>query len=126
MSGTTSCIGIIPFQSELAEQVIRGLSRWINENHNFSKDPVIVFVDGLENLNQLSESFKQDFRYILLQGHKKNVYVIGTSSKDDFSQVHNWLEGFQMEIYGCTLEHLFEYERDSKKIYFLTPETEMI
>lgn len=126
ISGKTSCIGIIPFYSEIADQVVHGLATWINERHGASKSPVIVLIDGLNNIQDMQEDFKLDLRYILLEGHKKNVYTVATASKKDFAKVQYWLEGFHLEIYGCTVEHLFEYECEKEKIYFITPETEMI
>lgn len=129
MRGNTSCIGIIPFYSELASTVIRGLCTWINERHGASKSPVIVLIDGLENITTMKESFKVDFQYLLHSGYEKNVYVIGTSSKKNIQKVQRWLEDFQMEVYGCDFDrrfdNFFEYEKDGKKIYFFAPETEI-
>lgn len=127
-TGKTSCIGIIPFYSEIADQVIHGLATWINERHSSAKAPVLILIDGLENLVDMDEDFKLDFRYILLQGHKKNVYVIGTSKKEVFSQIRSWLEGFQFEIYGCSKKPLFEFDDKGtkEKIYFIAPITENI
>jgi len=126
MTGNTSCIGIIPFGSELANTVVRGLAKWINEKHEASKKPVVVLVDGLENLNRTNQDFQTDFRYVLLQGYRRNVYVVGTADRDSFNQVHDWLGGFSAEIYGCQVENVFQMMEDKKEIYFLVPQTEMI
>jgi len=126
MSGNTSCIGIVPFDSEIANTIVHGLCRWINEAHKSSKFPVIVLVDGLEYLNKSSDDFKLNFRYLLLKGHNKNVYVIGTASRKNFKEVQEWLEGFKAEIYGKSILELFEMMEKDKKIVFLVPETELI
>lgn len=123
--GKTSCIGIIPFYSELADQVIHGLAAWINEPHNNAKNPVIVLIDGLENLMMMDTDFKLYLRYILHKGRNKNVYVIGTASKKNFAKVQDWLDGFQFEIRGKEFD-TFEMDEGKNIVVFYAPTTEMI
>ena len=125
-NGDTSCIGIIPFNSDIAEKVALGLCHWIHESHNASKKPVLIFVDGLDNLEKTSLDFRSNFRYLLEYGHSKSVYVLATASKDNFGLVHDWLDGFHAEIYGCSVENLFEMLEKKNKVYFLVPNTEFI
>jgi len=124
--GKTSCIGIIPFGSKLAEKVMEGLAKWVNEKHKSSKQPVIVLVDGLENVNRMSKDFQDHFRYLLDLGRKKNVYIIGTSHKSHFFQVYKWLDGFQREIYGRQIDYEFEWIDRNNTVLFYTPRTELI
>ena len=126
MMGKTSCIGIIPFFSELADKVMDGLARWAHERHNSSKQPVIVLIDGIENVNKMSLEFRNHFRFLLDMGRKKNVYVVGTSSKKNFHQVQDWLDGFQREIYGMDVEDEFELIEGKDTIIFYTPRTELL
>jgi hypothetical protein len=126
MMGKTSCIGIIPFYSDLAEKVIEGLAKWVHERHNSSKQPVIILVDGLENIEKMSESFKNHFRYLLDLGRTKNVYIIGTSSKNKFAVIQKWLDGFQREIYGMDVSDEFEYVLGKDTLIFYTPRTELL
>jgi hypothetical protein len=128
MMGNTSCIGIIPFNSELANTVLLGLCQWIHEAHTSSKSPVIVLVDGMEVLQKMDIDFRTNFRYLLTQGHRKNVYVIGTASKKNFAQVQDWLDGFHYEINGRNIEEFFEMIEDetNENIVFYVPNTEMI
>ena len=126
ISGKTSCIGIIPFGSDLAEKVIDGLAKWVHERHNSSKQPVIVLVDGLENVNKMSQDFQDHFRYLLDMGGRKHVFIVGTSSKKNFRSVQKWLDGFGSEIYGRDVEYEFEFLEGKDTILFYTPRTEMI
>lgn len=127
MSGETSCIGIIPFYSELADKVLSGLARWTTEMHKSTKHPVILLIDGMENLNRISDDdFKSHLRCILQLGRKKNVYVVGTANKKNFAQVQDWLDGFQQEIYGQNAIDVFETMIEKEVIYFIVPETEII
>jgi hypothetical protein len=126
MTGKTSCIGIIPFGSEIAEKVMDGLARWVNERHNSSKQPIIVLVDGLENVNKMSADFQNHFRYLLDMGRRKHVFIVGTSSKNNFQKVQKWLDGFGSEIYGRDVEYEFEFLEEKNTILFYTPRTEMI
>jgi hypothetical protein len=126
MSGKTSCIGIIPFGSYLAETIINGLARWVNEPHKSSKHPVILMIDGLENLEKMSKDFQRDLRLVLHSGHKKNVYVIGTASKKNFHKVQEWLDGFHSEIYGRDFIDEFDLIEGKNSFIFYAVETEMI
>lgn len=126
MGGNTSCIGIIPFASKLAETVIRGLAHWSHEPHQHAKQPVILIIDGLENLEKMSDNFKYDLRYILYHGHKKNVFVIGTARKNNFHKVQAWLDGFQAEIRGRDFEGEFDIVEGKDLVTFYSVETEMI
>lgn len=126
MTGKTSCIGIIPFCSKLAGQVMYGLAGWCSEPHRASKNPVIVLVDELENLRNCDDDFKRDFRCVQMLGRKKNVYVVGTASKTNFHQVQDWLDGFQAEIYGSDVSDTFEMTEGDINILFYAPKTDMI
>jgi hypothetical protein len=126
MKGDTSCIGIIPFFSELAEKVIAGLAQWVAERHSHSKQPVIILVDGLENLDKMGDGFKFHIRYLMDMGRSKNVYFIGTANKKNFHQVQDWMDRFQREIYGMDVEHEFEYVEKGGSIFFYAPLTEIL
>lgn len=125
ISGKSSCIGIIPFGSQLAEKVIEGLAKWVFERHNSSKNPVIVLVDGLENVNKMSEEFQNHFRFLLDMGRNKHVYIVGTTSKKNFQKVQKWLDGFGREIYGMDVDYEFEYLDGKNTVLFYTPRTEI-
>lgn len=122
----TACIGIIPFHSQLAEIVMEGLARWAHENHKASKSPVILLIDGMENIEKNSDDFKFHLRGILMMGRTKHIYTVGTSHKSHFRKVQEWLDGFQREIYGCDVEDVFEYVEGKESLIFYTPITEMI
>lgn len=126
MSGDTSCIGIIPFSSELASKVLYGLARWVIEPHLSTRHPIVILIDGMENLSKMDNEFKSHFRCILQMGRRKNVFVVGTADKNNFKQVHDWLDGFQQEIYGSDAVDLFETMIRKEVIYFVTPTTELI
>lgn len=118
----TACIGIIPFHSDLANVVMKGLATWAHESHKSPKAPVIILMDGMENMEKAGEEFRFNFRYVLLKGKDKYIYTVGTAHKNNFSKIYEWLEGFQREIYGQDLADTFEYD----STIFYTPVTEMI
>lgn len=122
----TPCIGIIPFHSTLSDILMRGLARWTSESHTMSRSPVIVLIDGMETLMNMSEDFKLDFRFLLLRGRNRHIYIIGTAYKKNFHRIHQWLDGFQREIYGSDFPDTFEYVEGQESLFFYTPITEMI
>lgn len=88
------CIGVIPFWSDLADQVLLGLASWIHQgihpNHS-----VIVLIEGVENILKMDVSAKQNFHYIFLSGGDRQVFAIGTVP-----------EG--LDLYG--LQEAFKYQ----------------
>lgn len=126
MDGTTSCIGVVPFHSELARKVVNGLSRWIHEKHNGTKQPIVVLIDGLENLEEMSDDFKIDLRYIFARGQSKRVYIVGTAHKKNFHKVQEWLDGFQVAVYGKDVADTFQMEEGTNTVLFYAPKTEIL
>lgn len=122
----TSCIGVIPFYSELSHKIVGGLARWASEYHSERNHPIILLIDGMENLEKMDDEFRAHFRCVLDIGRRKNVFVVGTADRKNFSKVQKWLDGFQKEIYGSDAINLFEVMIGQETIYFITPETEMI
>lgn len=122
----TSCIGVIPLSSDLALKIMAGLARWTTEPHGNSTHPIIILIDGMEHLARMDDEFKNHFRCILDIGRKKNLFVVGTSSKKHLKKVQQWLDGFQQEIYGSDAVDLFETMIRSEIVYFVAPTTEMI
>jgi len=126
INGDTSCIGIIPFYSELAGKIVAGLARWSSENHKSRNHPIILLIDGMENLEKMDEDFCNHLRCVLDIGRRKNVYVVGTADRKNFAKVQKWLDGFQKEIYGSDAINLFETMIEQEVVFFITPETELI
>lgn len=122
----TPCIGIIPFFSKLTDVVMQGLCRWIHESHTSAKRPVVILIDGLENVDKSSEAFQESFRQILDIGRSKHVHVLATSSKSKFHEVYKWLDGFQCEMYGMDIPDEFEYVEGADTVIFYTPRTELL
>lgn len=117
-NGDTSCIGIIPFYSDLASRFIGHLCSWI-ENQNIAKNPIIILIDGIENVNHSSDKFQECFTKILFTGRMRSIYVVGTSKMKYYEEIKFWLRGFQHDIQGSDVENVFqmleskdtEYER---------------
>ena len=126
MNDETSCIGVIPLYSDLANKILYGLARWASEPHQETNHPIILLIDGMENLTKVSQEFCDHFRCVLQIGRKKNVFVVGTSDKKHFKKVQDWLDGFQQEIYGSDAVDLFNIMVRKEVIYFIAPATEMI
>lgn len=71
------CIGVIPFWSDLADQILLALASWIHQgvkpNHS-----IIVLIEGVENVLKMDVSAKQDFYYVFLKGKDRRVVAVGT------------------------------------------------
>jgi len=76
----TPCIGVIPFWSDLADQILLGLAGWVNQgirpNHS-----IVVLIEGVENILKMPLESKQNFHYIFLRGKDRKVVAVGTAPK---------------------------------------------
>jgi len=126
IGGHTSCIGILPFYSDIADQAIASLSAWFHRRESSWK-PFIVLIDGLENMQRVDDSTKMNLKYILMHGRSRNVYVIGTSKMKYKDEILFWSDSFQHEIFGSDVEDVFEtLEGDDKRtLIFSTPISEI-
>lgn len=106
-SGDTSCIGIIPFYSDLAGRFVESLCSWITDK-NIAKNPIILLIDGMENVNRMEDKFQECLIRILFTGRPKNMYVVGTSKMKYFDEIKFWLRGFQHDIHGSDVENVFQ------------------
>ena len=75
------CIGVIPFWSEVADQVLLALGNWVHDGYH-PNHSVVVLVEGVDNVLKMDTTTKQNFNYILLQGGNKRVFAIGTVTDD--------------------------------------------
>lgn len=93
------CIGVIPFWSDLANQVLLALAEWIHKdirpNHS-----IIILIEGIENVLKMDLDAKQNFNYIFLRGEDRRVFAVGTVPKD-------------LQLFG--LEDSFEYKVEFNK-----------
>lgn len=127
-SGATSCIGIIPFSSSVASKVVSALRSWMTDR-NIAKNPIIILIDGLENVNKMGRTFQDDFMSILFEGRDKNIYTIGTSKGKYADEIKAWLRGFQHYILGSDVENVFEMlehkgTAEEYMLRFSTPDVE--
>jgi hypothetical protein len=116
------CIGVVPFWDVVADQVIFALSGWCVAERG-TKKPVIVFIDGFENVLRMGDKFQHNLKAILTYGRKFGVFVIASARSENRQDLSTWLDFFQAEIYGQGELEWFEMEENKKSILFWTPET---
>ena len=116
------CIAIVPFWDVVADQVLFGMAKWVQEAM-IANSPVILFVDGLENLGKMSEESQRWFHFISMYGRRKNIYVVVTAKSESRVAMNKWTEGFQAEIFGHNKIEWFEMDEKHGTTVFFTPNT---
>ncbi len=116
------CVGVVPFWDVVADQVIFALSGWCVAERG-TKKPVIVFIDGFENVLKMGDKFQHNLKAILTYGRKYGVFVIASAKSEHRQGLSGWLDFFQAEIYGQPQIEWFEMAEDRKSVFFWTPET---
>jgi hypothetical protein len=119
---SNECVAVVPFWDKVADQVLFGLSRWVQEK-NLVKSPVILFIDGMENIDRMGENSKRWLRFVMLYGRRQSIYVIGCAKSSNREHLTHWLEGFQAEIFGQEKIEWFEMDENHDTILFFTPNT---
>ena len=116
------CVAIVPFWDIVSDQILFGMAKWVQEADR-TNSPVILFVDGLENLDRMSRESQNWFHYICVYGRKKHIYVIGTAKSESRVGLIRWTEGFQAEIFGHNKIEWFEMDEKHDTTVFFTPNT---
>lgn len=119
-----ACIAVVPFKDHVAEQVMRALAGWCYERR-VVREPVILFIDGLENIQNMSKVSQENFEYVLHYGNKRGIFVIATVQSENRESVMNWLSGFQAEVFGRTELRWFEIYEKRDLVVFYAPYTEI-
>lgn len=123
VNGKTSCIGVVPFYGDLVEKLLDGLVRWI-EDFKGSKKPIMVLIDGLENIDKLSTESQRNFHRILTDGRKRNVYVISTAMMKNGKDVEKWMGYIKYHVIARP-DDWFETREGNDTLLFFAPETEI-
>ena len=120
-----ACIAIVPFWDSVSDQVLFALSGWISGIRRGTKSPIILFIDGLENIDKMSKESRGYFEQILLFGREKNIFVVATAKSGSREKLARWFEYFTSEIYGQDSLYWFEMNKRNEHIVFFAPITEI-
>lgn len=74
----TPCIAVALIGSDLADQLILTLASWVNGAKKAGKT-VLVLVDDVSKMFDMDFNVVQNMKYILHNGGRRSVFVIGTS-----------------------------------------------
>ena len=127
VNGKTSCIGVVPFYDEMTNKLLEGLVAWIHNQskHRGSRKPIMVLVDGLENMKDLDTDAQRNFHHILTTGRKHNVYVISTAMLKDGKDVEKWMGYIKYHVVARPDNWFETRESSGDTLLFFTPETEI-
>lgn len=115
------CIAVVPFWDKVADQVIFALSGWCVASRG-TKMPLLVFIDGFENILRMGEEAQHNLQAVMSYGRKRNIYIIATANSKSRELLSRWLEFFQAEMYGQEQLEYFEMSDHKKSVIFWTPE----
>jgi hypothetical protein len=117
---TKECVAVVPFWHGITEQIIVSLNQWIEQRE--AKNPLVLFIDGFEGVLEMSEKSTESLASLMVNGRRKNIYVIGTAKIESRPILREWMNKFQEEIFGADILEFFE-TKDG--LVFWTPETEI-
>jgi hypothetical protein len=92
-------VGVFPLYHKSSEDFILSLASWAHGNKT-SKQSVLLFLDGLDAVNNLDFDAQQNLRWLLLRGPARRVWPIITLTPEKIETVSQWLEAFHTHILG--------------------------
>ena len=116
------CIGVIPFWSDVADQVLLALGSWIHDGYH-PNHSVIVLVEGVENILKMDTNAKQNFHYLLVKGGNKRVFAVGTVT--DNKTLYGLQDLFKTKAEYKEESDRYEFSEGDKKIEVWLPKTEI-
>lgn len=117
-----ACIAVVPFWDRVADQVLFALSEW-SQGARGTKEPVILFIDGLENVLKMSDNSKECLKKTLSSGRKKSIFVVGTARSENKESLKEWMQWFKAEMFGQEARHWFYMDENGNSVFFFAPTT---
>jgi hypothetical protein len=92
-------IGIFPVGHNSAQDFVGSLATWAHSNKN-THQCVLLLVDDLESVASLDSETVQNFRWLLLRGPARRVWLIVTLNAPRYGHIISWLQNFRTHIFG--------------------------
>lgn len=109
----TPCIAVALINSDLADQLILSLASWVHDSKKAGKT-VLVLVDDISKMFDMEFNVLNNMKYVLHNGSRKSVFVIGTS--DD----QRYVQGFQDVIVADDGEYRLVCRGENTKFWLPT------
>lgn len=116
------CIGVIPFWSDVADQVLLALASWVHDGFH-PNHSVVVLIEGIDNILKLDFDAKQNFNYILVNGGNKRVFAVGTVT--DGKTLYGLQELFKSQGKYESDSDRYRFPEGYKEIEVWLPKTEI-
>ncbi len=116
------CIGVIPFWSDVADQVLLALGNWIHDGHH-PNHSVIVLVEGIDNILKMDVTAKQNFNYLLLRGGNQRVFALGTVP--DSATLYGLQDMFKAQAKYLSNSNRYKFPEGDNEIEVWLPKTEI-
>ena len=116
------CIGVIPFWSDVADQVLLALASWIHDGYH-PNHSVIVLVEGIDNILKMNFDAKQNFNYVLLRGGNQRVFAVGTVP--DSATLYGLQDMFKAQAKYLSNSNRYKFPEGDNEIEVWLPKTEI-
>ena len=91
--------GIYSTRDSTSKEFIHSLVSWAHNNKG-EKQSVLLLLEGLDSVEQLSHETEQDLRWLLLRGPSRRVWPIVTLDASRGENVRAWLGFFRTRLFG--------------------------
>lgn len=92
--------GIYATLDPTAEDLMQSLVTWAHNNKG-NQQSILLLIDNLEAVVQLSQQTEQNLRWLLLRGPSRRVWPIVTINSRRAKTIEPWLDFFRTRLFGC-------------------------
>jgi hypothetical protein len=93
------CLGVWPIYHLAASSFISQLIPWA-EVLPKSRQVILLFFDGIEQLAASGYQVREDLRWLLVQGPESHIWPIVTTNPAKFPRIESWLDFFHTRVLG--------------------------
>ncbi|MBI5945468.1 MAG: hypothetical protein HY864_13960 [Chloroflexi bacterium] len=93
--------GIYATLDPTAEDLLQSLVTWAHNNKG-NQQSILLIIDNLEPVTQLSQQTEQNLRWLLLRGPSRRVWPIVTINSHRAKTIEPWLDFFRTRLFGRT------------------------
>jgi hypothetical protein len=97
--GNQNNAGIYSTNDENSQELLQSLVTWAHNNKG-EEQSILLLIDDLKAIIDLSEQARQNLRWLLLRGPSRRVWSFVTLNASHAQALKEWLEFFRTRLFG--------------------------
>lgn len=99
MAGSPNLAGLFSYHQSGAQDAILSLAAWAHSREG-GRQSILLLIDDLESVTKMDLEAIQQFRWLLMRGTSRRVWLFVTLSAARYGEVIPWLPSFRTRLFG--------------------------